>query len=122
MASAWEVTGFTLRVLAARDLRSQPYAVGSNLLILLAPLWVNAFAYMLMGRMAYYWLPGKKIWCMWARTLTKWFVWMDVVTFLVQAAGGSMIDNKDAGTSQVGLDICELRDEHLDGKSANCGE
>lgn len=107
MASTWETVGFVFRLLGARDPRNQTYAVGSNILILLAPLWINAFAYMVVGRMAYYWLPGKRLWKIKARTLTTWFVWLDVITFLVQATGGSMIDQTDPGTAQIGLDVCE---------------
>jgi hypothetical protein len=107
MASIWETVGFVFRLLGAQDPRNQTYAVGSNILILLAPLWINAFAYMVVGRMAYYWLPEKRLWKIKARTLTTWFVWLDVITFLVQATGGSMIDQTDPGTAQIGLDVCE---------------
>lgn len=107
MASAWETVGFTMRLLGAREPRTQTYSVGSNLLILLSPLWVNAFVYMVMGRMVYYWLPNKSVWKLKARTMSTWFVWLDVVTFLVQATGGSMIDGDDLGTAKMGLYICK---------------
>jgi hypothetical protein len=107
MGSAWETAGFALRLLGARDPRAQAFAIGSNVLILLSPLWVNAFAYMLMGRMVYYWLPNKSIWKFKARTMTTWFVWLDVITFLIQATGGSMLNNDDPGTVKLGLDICK---------------
>jgi len=86
---------------------NETYEVVSQILILLAPLWVNASAYMVMGRMVYYWLPDKKIWKIKARTLSIWFVWLDVGTFLVQATGGSMIDDTDPQSAKMGLDICE---------------
>jgi len=107
MASAWETAGFAFRLLGARDPRRQVFAVGSNLLVILAPLWVNAFAYMLAGRMIYYWLPGKSVGRLRARTMTSWFVWLDVVTFFVQAAGGSLLENEDATQARLGLHICE---------------
>lgn len=109
MASAWETAGFTFRILGARDPRQQMFAVGSNLLVILAPLWVNAFAYMLAGRMIYYWLPGKSVWRLKARTMTAWFVWLDVVTFFVQAAGGSLLENEDAAQARMGMYICKRR-------------
>lgn len=107
MASAWETAGFTLRLLGARDPRIQSYAVGSNILVLLSPLWVNAFAYMVLGRMIYYWLPTKAVWKLKARAMTAWFVWFDVTTFFIQATGGSMLDSDSPGTVKTGLDICK---------------
>ena len=94
-------------LLGARDPRTQAYSIGSNLLVLLSPLWVNAFAYMVVGRMIYYWLPSKSIWRLKARTLTSWFVWLDVLTFFVQATGGSMLENEDPGSAKLGLYICK---------------
>jgi RTA1 like protein len=113
MAAAWETGGFTMRLLGARDPRTQAFSIGSNLLILLSPLWVNAFAYMVVGRMIYYWLPNKSVWKLKARTITSWFVWLDVITFLVQATGGSMIENKDAGEARLGLTICLSSPAHV---------
>ena len=107
MAACWETAGFTMRLLGARDPRTQAYSIGSNLLVLLSPLWVNAFAYMVVGRMIYYWLPSKSIWRLKARTLTSWFVWLDVLTFFVQATGGSMLENEDPGSAKLGLYICK---------------
>jgi RTA1 like protein len=109
MASAWETTGFALRLMGARNPLIQMYAVGSNLLVLLAPLWINAFAYMVTARMVYYWLPNKRVWKIKARTLSVWFVCLDIVTFLVQATGGSMLDSDgaDAQSVQMGIDICK---------------
>jgi len=107
MAAAWETAGFVLRLLGARDPRRQVFSIGSNLLVILAPLWVNAFAYMLAGRMIYYWLPSKSVGRLRARTMSSWFVWLDVVTFFVQAAGGSMLENEDATQARLGLHICK---------------
>jgi hypothetical protein len=107
MAAAWETAGFALRLLGAHDPRRQVFSIGSNLLVILAPLWVNAFAYMLAGRMIYYWLPSKSVGRLKARTMSSWFVWLDVVTFFVQAAGGSMLENEDATQARLGLHICE---------------
>ncbi|KAK0745678.1 RTA1 domain-containing protein [Schizothecium vesticola] len=105
MAAAWETAGFALRLLGARDPRRQVFSIGSNLLVILAPLWVNAFAYMLAGRMIYYWLPSKSVGRLRARTMSSWFVWLDIVTFFVQAAGGSMLENEDATQARLGLHI-----------------
>ena len=109
MASAWETTGLTFRLLGALHPTKQTYVIVSQVFVLLAPLWINAFAYMVTGRMVYYWLPDKKVWMIKARTLSVWFVWLDVGTFLVQATGGSMLDGTDPKSIQMGLDICKCR-------------
>jgi hypothetical protein len=108
MACAWETVGFVFRILGVEDQSNSTWATISQLLILLSPLWVNAFAYMMLGRMAYFWLPEKSIWKFKARTITKWFVCCDILSFLIQATGGSMIDNTDPNTAQLGLHICKL--------------
>jgi len=74
-------------------------------LIILSPLWVNAFAYMVMGRLVYYWLPTRSIWKVKARTMTKWFVWFDVISFFIQAGGGSLLDGDDANLANIGKNV-----------------
>jgi hypothetical protein len=108
MAVSWESASFIFRILGVQNQTSSAFATAAQLLILLAPLWVNAFAYMILGRMAYYWLPNKRIWKIKARTLTKYFVWADVVSFLVQAGGGSMISGTDQKMMMLGVHICKL--------------
>lgn len=108
MASTWETLGFAFRIMGARDPRASSWPTASQMLVLLAPLWVNAFVYMVVGRIVYFWLPDKRIWGIRATSLTRWFVWFDVIVFLIQAAGGMMLSGTDVPASQtkIGLDIC----------------
>lgn len=106
MGATWEAVGLILRSMGAKDPQSSTFPQVSNLLVLLAPLWINAFVYMVGGRMIYHWLPEKKVWKVRARLLSRWFVWIDVATFLVQAAGGTMLDSDDADTANNGLHLC----------------
>jgi len=46
--------------------------------VLLAPLWVNAFVYVVFGRMVHYFLPEKKIMGVRAIHMARWFVWFDI--------------------------------------------
>lgn len=107
MAVLWETVGLALRVLASTDQSNSTYQTISNIMVLLAPLWLNAFVYMVFGRAVYYWLPSKRIGRLKARTMTKCFVWLDVLIFCVQATGGSFLDSTDAKTAKNGLYICE---------------
>nr|XP_036580331.1 RTA1 domain-containing protein [Colletotrichum truncatum]KAF6788243.1 RTA1 domain-containing protein [Colletotrichum truncatum] len=95
VGAAWEAAGFILRTLGTRDQQQMGYSIAGQLLFLLAPLWINAFAYMLAARLVYYVLPDQKVFRIKARVLTKIFVAIDIVCFLVQAAGGLMMSNTE---------------------------
>ena len=62
MGSAWESASFALRVVGTKNQQSTPIASVSQILVLLAPMWVNAFDYMVLGRMIYFFVPEQKIW------------------------------------------------------------
>ena len=46
MAAAWETAGYIFRILSVESQLNSTDATAQQLLILLAPLWINAFAYM----------------------------------------------------------------------------
>lgn len=103
----WETGGFIFRTLTILHPTSSSLDTASQLLVLLSPLWVNAFAYMVLGRMVYYWIPSKKLWIFKARSLSKWFVWLDICSFLVQGVGGSFLSSNDESSMKLGKYICE---------------
>lgn len=107
MATSWETASFVFRVLGAKNPRNELYNTLSNILVILAPLWINAFAYMVMGRLVYYWLPSKSVWKIKARKMTKFFVWLDVITFLVQLGGGGMLSSDEISQVKLGKYICK---------------
>lgn len=53
---------------------------------------------MVVGRMIYCFLPEKKVYGVKAVWLAKFFIWLDIFSFIVQAAGGSMLSNQDGGS------------------------
>ncbi|KAK0648568.1 RTA1 like protein-domain-containing protein [Cercophora newfieldiana] len=97
MGSLWELMCFALRTVGARDQQNAGYVIASMLLFLLAPLWINAFVYMIVARLVYYLLPQERILGMSPRWLAKIFVAADIVSFLVQAVGGAMLANTEGG-------------------------
>jgi hypothetical protein len=106
MCAAWEFVSFTLRAAGTKDQQSIPLAFASQILVLLAPLWLNAFDYMVLGRMIHFFLPEQKIWGIRARKLAVWFVLADILSFLTQLGGGSMIQNgNDNSTLMLGIHI-----------------
>ncbi|KAJ4371381.1 hypothetical protein N0V83_004598 [Neocucurbitaria cava] len=106
MAAAWEFSAFIIRALGSHNQQNTAYATASQILFLLAPLWVNAFVYMTAGRLVWMLHPEKKIWGFKAMSMGKWFVWLDVFSFVVQGAGGMMLNpGSDAKTMEVGKKI-----------------
>ncbi|KAH7350467.1 RTA1 like protein-domain-containing protein [Pyrenochaeta sp. MPI-SDFR-AT-0127] len=91
MGTVWELSAFILRSLASHNQQNSTYAIISQILFLLTPLWINAFVYMTTGRLVYMLHPNKSIWKFKAVSMGKWFVWLDILSFLVQAAGGLML-------------------------------
>lgn len=50
----------------------------SFIFILLAPLWINAFVYMVLGKLVYMFMPDKRLGGIKAQRLGWYFVTMDI--------------------------------------------
>jgi hypothetical protein len=95
-----------VRSAGTKNQQSTPLAFASQILVLLAPLWLNAFAYMVLGRMIYFFLPEREIFGVQARRIALWFVCFDILSFLTQLAGGVLINpSNDANTLLVGIHV-----------------
>ena len=75
--------------------------------MLLAPLWINAFLYMVVGRMVYFFDDEKKLGGVSAIRLGTLFVVLDIIAFIVQAAGGVLasMDGAPNHIIQIGLNV-----------------
>ena len=60
---------------------------------------------MTVARMVYFALPDKQVWGIKAIRLTVLFVWLDVVCFLIQVGGGSILSSDDIKVVQIGQKI-----------------
>ncbi|KAK4153966.1 RTA1 like protein-domain-containing protein [Chaetomidium leptoderma] len=106
MGALWETIAFAIHSVGARDQQQIAYATAWNVLFLLAPLWINAFAYMTFARMVHYWHPEGKVAGLRATAIARCFVWADVISFIVQAAGGIMANpGSSADVIKIGLNI-----------------
>lgn len=106
MGVSWEFGSFVLRALGAHDQQSQGYSLASTITFLLAPLWINAYIYMTAGRLIWTYHPDKKVWGFKAISLGKYFVWLDIISFFVQAVGGIMLSpGLDAHAMNIGKNI-----------------
>ncbi|GJC77271.1 putative lipid transporter atnI [Colletotrichum liriopes] len=90
MASIWETLAFVFRAASSKQQQSDGIYLVFQIFVLLAPIWVNAFAYMTLGRMIYFFHPSRSLLHIPASTFAALFVSLDIVSFAVQLAGGSM--------------------------------
>jgi len=105
MAATWETGGLVLRVFSVLNTTSPTFGTPSQLLILLAPIWINAFLYMLMSRFVYYFVPEKHVGGISAQRLSLCFVLLDILSFLMQAGGGVLINNDSPKVALMGIHI-----------------
>ncbi|KAJ4401150.1 hypothetical protein N0V91_008172 [Didymella pomorum] len=102
----FELTSFVCRTLGSRNQQNVGLATASQLLFLLAPLWINAFVYMTFGRLVHFFHPDRRCAGLKAPSIAKYFVWADIASFLVQGAGGSMLNpGNGADAQKIGLKV-----------------
>ncbi|MCJ1467018.1 hypothetical protein MMC07_005640 [Pseudocyphellaria aurata] len=92
---------YVFRIVSINNPTSSAPAIAWFILILIAPLWTNAYVYMVMGRMVYNFtttatLAGIKAW-----RFTLYFVLLDIVAFLAQVAGAASAAGNDTPRDQV---------------------
>lgn len=79
MGAVWETVAYVIRPIAILNPTKQAWFDPQFLLILLAPLWINAFDYMVLGRMVYYFLDNKKLVGIKAERMALLFVLLDIL-------------------------------------------
>ena len=62
----------------------------SQILVLLVPLWINAFDYMLLTRMVHFFGPSRPLFRIRASTLAPIFVSLDSVSFVIRLIGENL--------------------------------
>jgi hypothetical protein len=79
MGGIWETIAYITRFYSAQHpTKSGVYDI-TFVLLLLAPLWINAFDYMVLGRMVWFFLPGKKLIGIRASMMGVIFVCLDIL-------------------------------------------
>lgn len=115
LAILMEVTGYLFRILSIRSHHERTPFIVQSVLILVAPAVMAASCYMAFGRIVLWVVPArfKSFRHLWipVRWLTPFFVGFDVLGFLVQVAGATMLasaedpDGLDQGRRIVLLGI-----------------
>ncbi|KAF4622763.1 hypothetical protein G7Y89_g14262 [Cudoniella acicularis] len=96
----WETLGFTTRSISTKYQQSTGLELTTSLFVLLAPLWINAHAYITLSHLLYTFHPTRSLCGISARTLSTLFVSLDLISFVIQLIGGSW-----AGPSSPEADI-----------------
>ncbi|KAL9052999.1 MAG: hypothetical protein Q9162_005055 [Coniocarpon cinnabarinum] len=100
---------FSLVIIMGTVWRNENYYNNNFGLTLLAPLWINAFVYMTLGRMIHYFLPERRLGFIKGRLLARCFVLADIICFFIQI-GGVVIavigtSNNNDSTTRSGLNV-----------------
>jgi len=96
-----QVLAFVFRILSMKNPTSIPFFTLWFVLILVAPIWTNAYVYMIMGRMVYNFHPRQRLAKLQARRFGLVFVLLDIFAFLVQAGAASMAAGQNVPLSQI---------------------
>ncbi|KAF5022278.1 hypothetical protein F66182_5655 [Fusarium sp. NRRL 66182] len=106
MGAAWETIGFAFKTLGSRHQQNSTYLLLGQLFFLLAPLWINAVVYMAVARMVYFCMPNRTLLGIKAIRMTVLFIWLDIILFIVQGSGGTMLSsNHDRNIVRIGIKI-----------------
>ncbi|KAK5165804.1 uncharacterized protein LTR77_008727 [Saxophila tyrrhenica] len=92
MSALWQTVAYIFRILSINEPASLGNYAAWFVLILVAPLWTNAFVYlvqMVMGRMVWNFTSRAKVFGISAWRFTSIFVVLDVVAFVVQVYGAA---------------------------------
>lgn len=79
MSALWQTLTYVFRILSIHSPASFAYYAAWFILILVAPLWTNAFVYMVMGRMVWNFTPTAKILRLSAWRFGLLFVVLDIM-------------------------------------------
>ncbi|PYH82443.1 hypothetical protein BO82DRAFT_431678 [Aspergillus uvarum CBS 121591] len=95
MGALWELLAFIFRALLTRKQNSDIYDTMYTIFFLLAPIWINAYLYMTLGRLIHFFLPTRRLANLTSTHYARLFVCLDIVAFLVQLAGAFMTTGED---------------------------
>lgn len=101
IGALWETACYVFRILSIKHVANETFYTVWFILMLLAPLWINAYVYMVLGRMVYNFTSSAKILGFKAWRFGLYFVLLDIFAFLVQAVGASMASGNDIPQSQI---------------------
>ncbi|OQU99755.1 hypothetical protein CLAIMM_05342 [Cladophialophora immunda] len=100
-----ETAAFAFRFLSAKHPTQKGSYDASFLLNLLAPIFVNAFDYMIISRLVRCFLRKTKVFGLGGNIMGKIFVCCDIISFIIQIGGGLLTLSKTANSAKTGVHI-----------------
>ena len=85
-----QTAAYVFRVMSIQDVTDSTWYSNWFILMMVAPIWTNAYAYMVMGRMVYNYTPSASVFKVKAWRFGLIFVLLDVFAFIVQLAGAAV--------------------------------
>ena len=101
MSAVWQAATYAFRIYSIQNPTNEWPYVAWFVLILCAPLWTNAFVYMVFGRMVYNYTASKKHFGVKAWRFGLYFVLLDFACFLVQVYGAASASGNTVPESQI---------------------
>jgi hypothetical protein len=105
MGAAWEMVAAVARVVSIKNPTSKSDYEVSFVFLVLAPLWINAFDYIVLGRLIWYYIPEKRLAGIKATRLAAYFVAMDITSFIIQLAGALTTTGGNPAQTANGLHV-----------------
>ncbi|KAH8881961.1 hypothetical protein GQ53DRAFT_630481, partial [Thozetella sp. PMI_491] len=105
MSALWQFLTYAIRGYSMNHPSSVGAYTGWFVLILCAPIWANAYVYMVVGRMVWHYVPDGRIVKITAWRFGQIFVWLDIISFLIQALGAATSTSSDHDKVEMGLNI-----------------
>ncbi|KAJ5222236.1 uncharacterized protein N7469_008476 [Penicillium citrinum] len=101
MGSGWEFIAMACRSMETRHQDSSRYYVWFTVFFLVAPIWINAFLYMTLGRMVQFFVPEQRLIKISAQRFGLIFVCLDIFAFIIQLIGVAILVQTGASNDTV---------------------
>ncbi|KAK5126802.1 hypothetical protein LTR85_009736 [Meristemomyces frigidus] len=105
VSAALQTAAYILRILSIKQVTNSGIYSIWFILMMVAPVWTNAYAYMVMGRMVYNFTTTGSVYKIKAWHFGLIFVLLDVFAFFVQAVGASVASGNNDSVKQAMLGI-----------------
>lgn len=101
MSALWQTLTYIFRTLSIQNPGSYGNYAAWFVLILVAPLWTNAYAYTVFGRMVWNYTATHKLWRIKAWQFGLIFIILDIVAFVIQVLGAVQATGSDITDQQI---------------------
>ncbi|KAL6245747.1 hypothetical protein RBB50_006900 [Rhinocladiella similis] len=101
MGALWQTIAYCFRIVSIKTPASLGDYAAWFVLILGAPLWTNAFVYMVVGRMVWNFVPNAKVLGLAAWRFSLCFITFDIVCFIIQVYGAASAEQGNNTVAQT---------------------